>query len=424
MYSIFKDPKIEAINQLVSVLFEQKTELLVEDSSIIKHLEHLEDLVLTSKDRFVKTIQSLLKIAVQHEGADDTLVVEKIDGAPALFILNDPRTNTVGVSTKSIGGKSQKIAHSKKEVAELFESEGLQVKLNSALLHLGGLDFGHYAFQGDVLFTKEDIAKQRIKGKDYLTFTPNVLMYAVAIDANSDLYQKISTSDFGIVIHTIYKVHENAGQLELNRTWAPKEILNLIEQGSKVDGLFITHPFHPQIKLDVSEEDIAQVNNMLVELEKIEYKNIDVKTKEYFDRYINAEIKKTGVSLEPRELLNKFISFLDEELAKETAKLKTEKGKEGISAKFDKIKREVKTPQFINLLTAYSLALKIKRVFLDVFSHISSKIGGTFFKQGQEITQTGPEGFVLSVDDGIVKLVDRNIFSKSNFLFGTFNKKD
>jgi hypothetical protein len=66
--------------------------------------------------------------------------------------------------------------------------------------------------------------------------------------------------------------------------------------------------------------------------------------------------------------------------------------------------------------------LQIKRIFLKLFAAVQSRIGETFFKKGSALEKTGPEGFVIAADDGIVKLVDREIFSRTNFLMGAFNK--
>lgn len=422
MYQIFEDPKQTALEKLVDLLFETKREFIVEDSAIIRHLEHLEDLTITSKDRFINTIRQLLKLAHQHEGSDDTMVVEKIDGAPALFFLNDPRNNKFGVSTKSIGGKTQKIAHSNKEIQKLFESEGLQNKLSAALLHLSELNLGGYAFQGDVLFTKEDIHKQRVKGKDYLTFTPNVLMYAVAIDSASELYQKIATSDFGIVVHTVYKVEDIGGSLSLTPMRNFGAIYDLVEQGSKTEGMFITHPYHPQIKLEVSEKDIANIEKILARLEKTNYKYPTVKAKDYFNQFINHEIKSGTVATTAEGMLKNFISFLDTKKAEEVNKRKTDKGKATVEGNFQKIYDEIKMPTFMNFLRVYVDAMEVKRIFLGVFSKVGSKLGTTFFKKGEGFETTGTEGFILAADEGIVKLVDRNVFSKTNFLMGAFNK--
>jgi len=422
MYSIFQDPRVNVLEKLVDLLFESKKEFIIEDSSIVKHLEHLEDLILFSRERFLNTVRGLLKITRQHEGGDETLVVEKIDGAPALFFLQDPRNNKFGVSTKSIGGKTQKIAHSSKEIRALFEAPGLQEKLKSALLFLGELELGGYAFQGDIMFTKEDVRKQRIKGKDYLVFTPNVLTYAVAIDSNSELYRKIASSEFGIVIHTVYKVSEKEG-LELNRVYQPQLIYDLVEQASKIDGLFMTHPFHPQIKLEVSEKDIEVIEKILGQIEKTLYKYPTVKTKELFAQFINYEIKTGEIATEAENMHKEFVEFLNSKKAEEVAKRKTAKGKASVEANFEKIYTEVNSPSFQKFVRTYVSALEIKRIFLDVFKKVSSKLGGTFFKKGDDFELTGPEGFVIAADEGIVKLVDRGIFSKTNFLFGAFNKE-
>lgn len=81
MYQIFRNPQQEALDGIVDILFEKKSELLVENSStLIKHLQHLEDLVMSDKEKFINTVKGIMKIARQHESDGDTMVVEKVDG--------------------------------------------------------------------------------------------------------------------------------------------------------------------------------------------------------------------------------------------------------------------------------------------------------------------------------------------------------
>ena len=57
--------------------------------------------------------------------------------------------------------------------------------------------------QGDLLFSgARSVKAQSIQGKDYLTFRPNTILYAV--DVKSALGQSIDRAALGIVIHTMY----------------------------------------------------------------------------------------------------------------------------------------------------------------------------------------------------------------------------
>ena len=57
-------------------------------------------------------------------------------------------------------------------------------------------------YQGDLLFTDEDITRKNIDGKPHLTFTPNTITYAVP--EQSDLAKQIDTAKVGIIFHTTY----------------------------------------------------------------------------------------------------------------------------------------------------------------------------------------------------------------------------
>ena len=56
--------------------------------------------------------------------------------------------------------------------------------------------------QGDFLFTKQDLGKEKIDGKSYLTFHPNTIVYAV--EQGTEAARTINNSKIGIVWHTTY----------------------------------------------------------------------------------------------------------------------------------------------------------------------------------------------------------------------------
>jgi hypothetical protein len=184
----------------------------------------------------------------------------------------------------------------------------------------------------------------------------------------------------------------------------------------------MTHPYHPQIKLEVDEKVVADIEKMLAQLEKIKYKIPSQKLREYFNMFVNKQVREGEISMDAVQLAQDFRSYMERKKEEEMAKRKTEKGKESVAAGFDVL---ITGPQRVDIgfLRVYTLAIKIKSHFIKIFSKVGSKIGETFFEKGEDIESTGPEGFVISSgQDGIVKLVDRGVFSKTNFLFGAFNK--
>ena len=76
---------------------------------------------------------------------------------------------------------------------------------------------------------------------------------------------------------------------------------------------------------------------------------------------------------------------------------------------------------FEYLINATYLMLIIKKKFLKIFDQIDGKVGRTFVRNldgTYDISKD--EGFVSSIDNNQVKLVDRLDFSKKNMLQGAF----
>ena len=53
------------------------------------------------------------------------------------------------------------------------------------------------------MYSKQDLSKTKIDGKQYITFHPNTIVYAV--EAGTEAAKRITKSQIGIVWHTTYK---------------------------------------------------------------------------------------------------------------------------------------------------------------------------------------------------------------------------
>ena len=80
-------------------------------------------------------------------------------------------------------------------------SGDLANKLKEALKYLPELGFKG-VIQGDFLFSKKDLKVKNIKGKKYLIFHPNTIVYA--IPADSQEAKEIRSAKIGVVWHTTY----------------------------------------------------------------------------------------------------------------------------------------------------------------------------------------------------------------------------
>jgi len=173
----------------------------------LKHLAHLEDLIVlegregaTAISQVIDDLTSLLKGGTPAKFVNTKV---KIDGAPSLTCGINPENKAFFVSTKGLFAKDPKINYTEEDIdVNHGHAPGLAEKLKVALKYLPSVIFSG-VYQGDFLYTKEDLRIRRDNDINYIVFKPNTLIYAVP--QGSDLGQRILDSEMGIAFHTKYK---------------------------------------------------------------------------------------------------------------------------------------------------------------------------------------------------------------------------
>ena len=165
------------------------------------HMTHIEDKVLYGGVKGTReAINALRNVRDMLAGKSSSKLSTKWDGAPAIFCGEDPRDGEFFVAKKGIFAKNPKVYKTNADI-DADTSGDLADKLKLALKHLKPLGIKQ-VIQGDFLFTKQDLSKEKIDGKQYLTFHPNTIVYAVEI--GTEAARKITNSKIGIVWHTTY----------------------------------------------------------------------------------------------------------------------------------------------------------------------------------------------------------------------------
>ena len=165
------------------------------------HMTHIEDKVLYGGVKGTReAINALRNIRDMLAGKSSSKISTKWDGAPAIFCGEDPRDNEFFVAKKGVFNKSPKVYKTDAEI-DADTTGDLADKLKLALKHLKPLGIKQ-VIQGDFLFTKQDLNKEKIDGKQYLTFHPNTIVYAVEL--GTEAAKEINNSKIGIVWHTTY----------------------------------------------------------------------------------------------------------------------------------------------------------------------------------------------------------------------------
>ena len=166
------------------------------------HMTHIEDKVIyggvNGAREAIIALRSLRDMLAGEKGSN---VSVKWDGAPAIFAGIDPQDGQFFVAKKGIFNANPKVYKTDKEVAA-DTSGDLQKKLKLALKLLPELGIKG-VIQGDFVFGPGDVKTSRIKGKSYVTFHPNTIVYAIPVD--TPLAKQIKAAKIGIVWHTEYK---------------------------------------------------------------------------------------------------------------------------------------------------------------------------------------------------------------------------
>ena len=167
------------------------------------HMEHLEDEIInngvkgaTTAIQFLKSLNTMLV-----GGKSKTNVTVKWDGAPAIYAGINPENGKFFVATKALFNKVPKINYTVADVEANHGTKGPSDKLKAAIKTLPGLGM-EGIYQGDIMFSKGDLAAKKIDGVKCLTFTPNTITYAVPED--SALASQMRKATLGVVWHTRY----------------------------------------------------------------------------------------------------------------------------------------------------------------------------------------------------------------------------
>jgi hypothetical protein len=395
---------------------------ITEDISSEKnlHISHLEELpVFEGRDGLKKVFTYINSIIKQLSGQEESNIQlkSKIDGAPALIVGINPENDQFFVGTKSVFNKFEpKINYTNEDIDKNHEDSGLNKKLKIALKYLPELGI-KTIFQGDMLYTLEDLKRKNIKGQDYVIFRPNTITYAVP--ANSPLAKEILASKTGIVFHTEYlgssisslKAHfktdlsklkpsknvfyrdadfDNVGQ----KTGVTKEKLNSLKKKEK------------NIKALASSIDQTF-------LDKMEHDQ-DLQT--LISTYTNFLVRKGESEKSEEEKFKQLQQYTRDKIEGEMSTLKTEKGKERRKKKLDYIMNILihNDAAIRNFFKLQNEITNFKLDIIDLFNKMQKNLH-TYLDKDGTYEKTNPEGIVVVSDAGATKLIDRSEFSRANF---------
>ena len=381
------------------------------------HMTHIEDKVLYGGVNGTReAILALRSLRDTLGGEHDGNVSVKWDGAPAIFAGTDPRDGRFFVAKKGIFNKSPKVYKSDDDI-DADTSGDLNTKFKLALQYLPLLGIKG-VIQGDFLYSSADVKTQKIKGKSYVTFHPNTIVYAVP--AGTPMAKEIKASKIGIVWHTRYtgnsfenmKASYDVDVSKLNKTknvWSQDAMLR------------------DMTKFTMTKSDTEEVNEYLSTAGKI-FNQIagstlrELEANQKFaatiETYNNTFVRSGTVVGDTAKHVNGLVRYITSKYNKEIDKLKTQKGKDRKKSALEKELEFFSSENRASLKKIFDLQKVIilaKLKLINILNKLNS--AKTFLKTKRGYKVTGQEGYVAidKLGGDAVKIVDRMEFSFANF---------
>lgn len=340
-----------------------------------------------------------------------------VHNSPAVFFGNSNKG--FFVASKGIFNKTPKINYTEADI-EANHSGGLADTLKVALQWLKNVvpNTKDKVYQGDILFTKDTIKHFQHNGKDLIGFHPNTIIYTVEKD--SDIGKTIQNSEIGLAVHTEYEWNgEDPSTLKVSRFGISDDIF---KDNSKVFIIDTISNLNPKQPLQFSSDQYDKINSNLKQIEKLAATvtwaifDQDAQLGQYLETFVNTYIRTNKPYPSPLEMTEQFFDWIEQKVADEKGKLKTEKGKARVDQRYASV-RDLKKDsiQIETMMKIFKLFSEVKLMIIHKLNEMSL-YNNFVMKSNGDLVGTGEEGFVITQTNAKgAKLVDRFEFSKNNF---------
>lgn len=340
-----------------------------------------------------------------------------VHNSPAVFFGNSSKG--FFVASKGIFNKTPKINYTETDI-ETNHSGGLADTLKVALQWLKKVvpNTKDKVYQGDILFTKDTIKHFQHNGKDLIGFHPNTIIYTVEKD--SDIGKTIQNSEIGLAVHTEYEWNgEDPSTLKVSRFGISDDIF---KDNSKVFIIDTISNLNPKQPLQFSSDQYDKINSNLKQIEKLAATvtwaifDQDAQLGQYLETFVNTYIRANKPYPSPDEMTEQFFDWIEQKVADEKGKLKTEKGKARVDQRYASV-RDLKKDsiQIETMMKIFKLFSEVKLMIIRKLNEMSL-YNNFVMKSNGDLVGTGEEGFVITQTNAKgAKLVDRFEFSKNNF---------
>jgi len=385
------------------------------------HMEHVEDLMFNEGVAGTrKAINFLRNLRDMLAGSSNKNISRTVkwDGAPAVFVGIDPSDGKFFVAKKGVFNKDPKVYKTPADV-KADTSGDLQAKLLLALQEFSKLGIKSGVYQGDLMFTKGDVQKEKIDDQSYFTFQPNTIVYAIPV--GSAIGREITRANIGVVWHTAY----SGESFETMRASFGKPIVNKFNQSKSIWQVDANYEDETGKAL-FSAAETAAVTAKLSEAGKLfnavpaGLLNGIATNDELRERLkvFNNTFIRAGQRANPKTHTRKLISFMTDYYKKQSDSRSSERGKAAVKSRQAaavKIFSQYKANDFENMFKLMLVMTDAKNMIVDKMNQ-AGKLS-TFLRTRNGFKVTNPEGFVAidHLSNDAVKIIDRLEFSQANF---------
>ena len=390
------------------------------------HLEHIEDEIFNTgveggrgSINFILSLSKMLSSGTKSA----TNVTVKWDGAPAIFCGEHPETGEFVVAKKSIFAKKQEYYTTHAEIDDKLSGD-LATKFHVCLDYLPNLNIKGKILQGDLMYTKDDLKKQKINKEDYWTFQPNTILYAVP--SASTLARTMKKAKLGIVFHTTY----TGGTLDDMSASFGADLSGL----TKTKDIWMDDAEYNDVSgtATFTQKDSAEIIRLMSRTGKVFSKIKSTQLNKFLEyqrameqwatykTYHNSKVREGSnlLKLNYKKHAEGYYKFAETKLQVAVDKMKSEKGKKIKQKNMNTYLTSIRKDKVMlqNLVEFQALINYAKTKILYKVNK-AKQLTSTFVKTDNGFDVVAPEGFV-AIDNnlgGAVKLVDRMEFSFNNF---------
>jgi len=378
------DPKkAEKLKDAIETLGKQGV-VLTEGARI----EHPEDMIFNDGSKgALRTIDILKDLPQKSQN-----VTIKWDGNPAIIFGRDDRgfvlTDKSGFTAKGYDGLTRSVEQVpvmlSNRPGDKTELIRIHQKLFPLLQSITPQGFRGF-IQGDMLF----FDKPRVENNEWV-FQPNVVKYSIPVDG--ELGQKIKDAEIGIVIHS-YIPQVGASPQPFSDT---KKLLS----NPKV--LVVSPNFTSTPSIAVDQNELKKAESLV--------KSASSKIDATLDKSTLQKLKMTDFPMLMKQFVNIKVrqgnfDNLTTDFIKWISKANLTENKKQNVLKY--IQANLETIEDI-----FQIFISISLVKTKAIQDLDKSSGGV---KASINNQPGHEGYVVSSDDDLLKLVDRFKFSKANF---------